>query len=280
MTTDAGSSGTASMSSTRRFMPTRPSPIRDCADLPNVAVQDGRQPFGSDIFSVHPRDGSWPAPVPSSRRCTGSCCAPNGSHSTCSVSSASSACCGSRCGNSVASTSARTSTPRSSRGPSRPPVHDRRTAGRTRLHAGRGGVAPGHRDRGLAPPADRHLQPIAGTVVAGDNVVTALVQDDGVTVLVNRGFVPLGTALASPADRRLSRSSVPCDRPQARRTGELTDSGPRRSPRHGGSTSIRSRRNFPARSPPCTSTCCRPTRPSSPVTRLRSRRPSSRKART
>jgi cytochrome oxidase assembly protein ShyY1 len=60
--------------------------------------------------------------------------------------------------------------------------------------------------------------------VAGDNVVTALVQDDGVTVLVNRGFVPLGTPPPPPPGGDVE--VVGTVRPsQARRTGELTDSG-------------------------------------------------------
>ena len=60
--------------------------------------------------------------------------------------------------------------------------------------------------------------------LAGDNVVTALVQDDGVTVLVNRGFVPLGTALPAPPSGEVEVLGTV--RPsQARRTGELTDTG-------------------------------------------------------
>src|SRR6187431_1559962 len=60
--------------------------------------------------------------------------------------------------------------------------------------------------------------------IAGDNVVTALVRDDGVTVLVNRGFVPLGTPLPPPptGDVEILGTVRPS---QARRTGELTDSG-------------------------------------------------------
>jgi cytochrome oxidase assembly protein ShyY1 len=60
--------------------------------------------------------------------------------------------------------------------------------------------------------------------VAGDNVVTALVQDDGVTVLVNRGFVPIGTDVPAPPTGTVE--IVGTVRPsQQRRTGELTDSG-------------------------------------------------------
>jgi cytochrome oxidase assembly protein ShyY1 len=60
--------------------------------------------------------------------------------------------------------------------------------------------------------------------VAGDNVVAALVQDDGVTVLVNRGFVPLGTMPPPPPSG--SVEVLGTVRPsQERRTGELTDDG-------------------------------------------------------
>jgi cytochrome oxidase assembly protein ShyY1 len=60
--------------------------------------------------------------------------------------------------------------------------------------------------------------------VAGDNVLAALVGDDGVTVLVNRGFVPLGTAPPPPPGGAIEVLGTV--RPsQSRRTGELTDSG-------------------------------------------------------
>jgi len=59
--------------------------------------------------------------------------------------------------------------------------------------------------------------------VAGDNVLTALVGDDGTTVVVNRGFVALGqptpAAPAGPIDV-LGRMRVP----PGRQLGELTDS--------------------------------------------------------
>jgi cytochrome oxidase assembly protein ShyY1 len=58
--------------------------------------------------------------------------------------------------------------------------------------------------------------------IAGDNVLTAITHDDS-TVIVNRGFVPLGSALppASSGDVEvLGRVRVP----QARQLGELTDS--------------------------------------------------------
>jgi surfeit locus 1 family protein len=59
--------------------------------------------------------------------------------------------------------------------------------------------------------------------VAGDNIVTALVQDDGSTVLVNRGFVPLGDPPPAPptADVEIVGTVRPS---QQRRTGELSDS--------------------------------------------------------
>ncbi len=60
--------------------------------------------------------------------------------------------------------------------------------------------------------------------LAGDNVVTALVQDNGTTVLVNRGFVPLGIDQPPPPSGDVEiigtvRAS------QGRRRGELTDEG-------------------------------------------------------
>ena len=58
--------------------------------------------------------------------------------------------------------------------------------------------------------------------IAGDNVLTAITTDDS-TVIVNRGFVPLGATLpaTSSADVEvLGRIRVP----QARQLGELTDS--------------------------------------------------------
>src|SRR6056297_678260 len=59
--------------------------------------------------------------------------------------------------------------------------------------------------------------------VAGDNVLTALVTDDGTTFVVNRGFVALSADVPAPPDGRvdvLARVRLP----QERRTGELTDS--------------------------------------------------------
>lgn len=58
---------------------------------------------------------------------------------------------------------------------------------------------------------------------AGDNVLTALADDGGLTVVVNRGFVPLGDAVPAAPDGdveivgRIRRS-------QERQRGELTDS--------------------------------------------------------
>ncbi len=58
--------------------------------------------------------------------------------------------------------------------------------------------------------------------VAGDNVVTALTMDDGSTVLVNRGFVPLGVEPPAPpaGDVDVTGTVRPS---QDRRTGELSD---------------------------------------------------------
>jgi cytochrome oxidase assembly protein ShyY1 len=58
--------------------------------------------------------------------------------------------------------------------------------------------------------------------IAGDNVLTAITNDDS-TVIVNRGFVPLGSPLppaSSDAVEVLGRIRVP----QARQLGQLTDS--------------------------------------------------------
>lgn len=58
--------------------------------------------------------------------------------------------------------------------------------------------------------------------VAGDNVLTALVTDDGTTVVVNRGFVALGVDVPPPPEGQvdvLARVRLP----QERQTGELTD---------------------------------------------------------
>jgi cytochrome oxidase assembly protein ShyY1 len=58
--------------------------------------------------------------------------------------------------------------------------------------------------------------------LAGDNVLSALVTDDGTTVVVNRGFVPLAFEVAAPPTgdtEILARVRVPQDRQR----GELTD---------------------------------------------------------
>ncbi len=58
--------------------------------------------------------------------------------------------------------------------------------------------------------------------LAGDNVLTALVTDDGTTVVVNRGFVPLGVDVPAPPTgdvQILTRVRLP----QERQRGELTD---------------------------------------------------------
>ena len=58
--------------------------------------------------------------------------------------------------------------------------------------------------------------------IAGDNVLTALVTESGTTVVVNRGFVPLGVdvpAAPSVEVELLARVRVP----QERQRGELTD---------------------------------------------------------
>ena len=58
--------------------------------------------------------------------------------------------------------------------------------------------------------------------IAGDNVLTALVTESGTTVVVNRGFVPLGVdvpAAPSVETELLARVRVP----QERQRGELTD---------------------------------------------------------
>jgi cytochrome oxidase assembly protein ShyY1 len=58
--------------------------------------------------------------------------------------------------------------------------------------------------------------------IAGDNVLSALVEADGATVIVNRGFIPLGfemPAAPSVETEILARVRVP----QSRQRGELTD---------------------------------------------------------
>jgi cytochrome oxidase assembly protein ShyY1 len=58
--------------------------------------------------------------------------------------------------------------------------------------------------------------------VAGDNVLSALIEADGTTVIVNRGFIPLGAEIpAAPTveTELLARVRVP----QSRQRGELTD---------------------------------------------------------
>jgi cytochrome oxidase assembly protein ShyY1 len=58
--------------------------------------------------------------------------------------------------------------------------------------------------------------------IAGDNILTPLVTSDGTTVLVNRGFVPLGATASPPPTgpvELLARVRVP----QQRQLGELTD---------------------------------------------------------
>jgi cytochrome oxidase assembly protein ShyY1 len=57
---------------------------------------------------------------------------------------------------------------------------------------------------------------------AGDNVLTALASDDGPTVLVNRGFVPLGNDVPdAPAGETSVLGRVRLS--QSRQTGQLTD---------------------------------------------------------
>ncbi len=58
--------------------------------------------------------------------------------------------------------------------------------------------------------------------IAGDNVLSALVTDSGTTVIVNRGFVPLGADVPPPPSAEteiLARIRVP----PGRQRGELTD---------------------------------------------------------
>jgi surfeit locus 1 family protein len=59
---------------------------------------------------------------------------------------------------------------------------------------------------------------------AGDNVLTPLLLDDGTIVMVNRGFVPLGTDIPDPptADTEVVGRIRP---PQVRQRGQLTDGG-------------------------------------------------------
>ena len=60
--------------------------------------------------------------------------------------------------------------------------------------------------------------------LAGDNVLTALEQDNGTTVLVNRGFVPVGVD-QPPAPSGEVEIIGTVRESQARRRGELTDEG-------------------------------------------------------
>jgi cytochrome oxidase assembly protein ShyY1 len=60
--------------------------------------------------------------------------------------------------------------------------------------------------------------------LAGDNVLTALEQDNGTTVLVNRGFVPVGVD-QPPAPSGDVEIIGTVRESQARRRGELTDQG-------------------------------------------------------
>jgi len=60
--------------------------------------------------------------------------------------------------------------------------------------------------------------------LAGDNVLTALEQDNGTTVLVNRGFVPVGIDEPPPPSGEVEILGTVRET-QARRRGELTDEG-------------------------------------------------------
>jgi len=60
--------------------------------------------------------------------------------------------------------------------------------------------------------------------LAGDNVVTALEQDNGTTVLVNRGFVPVGVDQPPPPSGDVAIIGT-VRNTQGRRRGELTDEG-------------------------------------------------------
>ncbi len=65
--------------------------------------------------------------------------------------------------------------------------------------------------------------------LAGDNVLSALVTDAGPTVVVNRGFVPLGSDVPAAPDGEvelLARVRLP----QERQRGELTDATTAREP--------------------------------------------------
>ncbi len=65
--------------------------------------------------------------------------------------------------------------------------------------------------------------------IPGDNVLSPLVSDEGTTVLVNRGFVPLAFTAEPPPTgtiELLARVRVPQDRQR----GELTDSADRSAP--------------------------------------------------
>jgi cytochrome oxidase assembly protein ShyY1 len=65
--------------------------------------------------------------------------------------------------------------------------------------------------------------------VAGDNVLSPLVTVDGTTVLVNRGFVPLGTT-APPAPTGSMELLARVRVPQQRQLGQLTDPADRSEP--------------------------------------------------
>ena len=204
--------------------------------------------------------GSARRPLPSCPRCPGrrllSCCVRSGSPSTCWCSGRSPLMIW------LGVLAARSSRRNARRSTTTVDRADRPAAGSVRRTARRG--------RQTIPKSiewrqvDRHRRstcPIRSpgstgrrTAFAGDNVLTALIDGD-TTVVVNRGFVPLGDDVRPPPTRR-DRGARPgpgTPGPPARRIDRRERAGAA-SPRSAGSISNVSSTSFPASWPRCTST--------------------------